>query len=581
MNRLWRGVSRSLQRSVQVTKLPRRFYAEEAVQREQMQFDVVIVGAGPAGLSAAIKIKQMQEKMGKEVSVCVVEKGSEPGAHILSGACFDPIALDELIPDWKEKGAPVKQPVTKDQFLYLTEKLAIPSVTLPSLDAHGCYVISLSKVVRWLAERAQEMGVEIIPGFAAAEPLYNLDGSIRGVQIGDMGVGKGGEKKESYTPGVELLGKQTIFCEGCRGSITQKLYANKNFNLYAKAQAQTYALGIKEVWIVQPEKHQPGLVLHTGGWPLTADAFGGSFLYHDVDNRVYVGFVVGLDYHNPWLSIYDEFQRFKTHPAIRRTFEGGECIAYGARTITEGGLQCLPKLTMPGAMIAGDNGGTLIAARIKGVHTAMKAGMLAGEAVMNKIDAVMNAQTGIELTNYTDLFKQSWLYQEMYKYRNFRPAVNNYGFYIGSCIIALDQFIFRGNMPFTMKFAHEGDHKALKPASQCKKIDYPKYDNKITFDLLTNLIRSGTSHEEDQPVHLHIKDLAGMKTDNFDKFAGPEGRFCPAKVYEWLEDDKGKTYLQINASNCLHCKACSIKDYGQRIDWRVPQGGGGPQYQEL
>jgi electron-transferring-flavoprotein dehydrogenase len=396
-----------------------------------------------------------------------------------------------------------------------------------------------------------------------------------------MGISKEGHEKDSYAPGVELLGKQTIFAEGCRGSITQKLYANKHFNLYANAQAQTYALGIKEVWIVDPAKHQPGLVLHTGGWPLQSDSFGGSFMYHDVENRVYVGFVVGLDYSNPYLSIYDEFQRFKTHPAIKPTFEGGECIAYGARTITEGGLQCLPKLTMPGALLAGDNAGTLVAARIKGVHTAMKAGMLAAEAIMNKIEAVQTSQTGIELTNYTDLFKESWLYKEMYKYRNFRPAVNNYGFYIGSCIIAFDQFIARGKLPFTMKFAHEGDNHSLKLASQSKKIEYPKYDNKITFDLLTNLIRSGTSHEEDQPCHLVIKDMKGMLHDNYEKYAGPEGRFCPAKVYEWLDDEHGKPYLQLSPANCLHCKACSIKDYGQRIEWRVPQGGGGPQYAEL
>lgn len=556
-------------------------YSEEAVQRDQMEFDVCIVGAGPAGLSAAIRLKQLAEKSGKEINVCVVEKGSEPGAHILSGCCFDPIALNELIPEWKEKGAPIHQPVTKDAFLYLTKSLAIPSVLLPSMDAHGCYVISLSKVVRWMAEQATEMGIEIFSGFAAAAPLYNIDGSVKGVQIGDMGISKEGHKKDSYAPGVELIAKQTIFAEGCRGSITQKLYANKQFDLYAKAQQQTYALGIKEVWIVDPAKHQPGLVLHTGGWPLTADAFGGSFLYHDVENRVYVGFVVGLDYHNPWLSIYDEFQRFKTHPAIRPTFEGGECIAYGARTITEGGLQCLPKLSMPGALLAGDNAGTLIAARIKGVHTAMKAGMLAAEAIMEKYDKVKETQTGVDLTNYGDNLKKSWLHQEMYKYRNFRPAVNNYGFYIGSCIIAFDQFIARGKLPFTMKFAHEGDHISMKPASQCQKIEYPKYDNKITFDLLTNLIRSGTAHEEDQPCHLHIDDMKGMKTDNWDKFAGPEGRFCPAKVYEWLPNDKGEIYLQRSPANCLHCKACSIKDFGQRIDWRVPQGGGGPQYAEL
>eukprot|EP00996_Jenningsia_fusiforme_P001039 NODE_1949_length_1346_cov_199.217425_g1766_i0.p1 GENE.NODE_1949_length_1346_cov_199.217425_g1766_i0~~NODE_1949_length_1346_cov_199.217425_g1766_i0.p1 ORF type:complete len:426 (+),score=76.96 NODE_1949_length_1346_cov_199.217425_g1766_i0:89-1279(+) len=396
-----------------------------------------------------------------------------------------------------------------------------------------------------------------------------------------MGVSKEGEKRDAYTPGVELVGKQTIFAEGCRGSCTQTLLSNQAFGLTEDCQMQTYALGIKEIWEVDPKKHKPGLVLHTGGWPLDTDAFGGSFLYHIDGNKVHLGFVVGLDYSNPYLSIYDEFQRWKTHPAIRTTLEGGQCIAYGARTITEGGLQCLPKLHMPGAMLAGDCAGTLVAARIKGVHTAMKVGMMAAETVMDNLEKIQESDVGVDLKEYGNTFRNSWVYEEMHKYRNFRPAVNNYGFHVGSALIAFDQFIARGKLPFTLKFKHEGDHLALKPASQSKKIEYPKYDGKITFDLLSNLIKSGTWHNEDQPVHLHVEDREGMKKENFEKFAGPEGRFCPAKVYEWLQDDKGNDYLQINASNCLHCKACSIKDPGQRIEWRVPEGGGGPAYAEM
>lgn len=561
----------------------RRFCS--AIERDVMPYDVLVVGAGPAGLCSAIRIKQLEEKSGREVSVCVVEKGGEPGAHILSGCCFDPRAMDELFPDWKNENTPIRQPVTGDKFMFLTKSFGMQTPLLPSMDAHGCYVISLSELTRWLAEKAEEMGVEIYSGFAASEALYHPNGSIKGIQTGDMGIGRDGKETSNFTPGVELHAKQTIFSEGCRGSVTQQLYTNTDFNLMADCQEQTYALGVKEVWQVDPSQAQPGLVVHTGGWPLETDAFGGSFLYHAEDCKVYVGFVVGLDYTNPYLSIYEEFQRFKTHPAIKPTFEGGECISYGARTITEGGLQCLPKLTMPGGMLAGDSAGFLITARIKGAHTAMKSGMLAAEAIMDQIDEVLDGpeDSTIELTSYTASFRKSWLYEEMYKYRNFRPAVNNYGFHIGSAIVAFDQWIARGRLPFTMKFKHEGDHKSLKLASKSKKIEYPKPDGKITFDLLSNLIKSGTSHHEDQPIHLHVEptDMPAMKANNFEKFDGPEGRFCPAKVYEWLEDENGETNLSISAGNCLHCKACSIKDYGQLIDWRVPEGGGGPAYADM
>jgi electron-transferring-flavoprotein dehydrogenase len=560
-----------------------KFYSTPAeIERDVLEYDVVIVGAGPAGLSAAIRLKQLEQQMGREVNVVVLEKGSEAGAHILSGCCFDPKALDELFPDWRNEDSPVKQPVTKDKFLYLTEKMAIPTPLLPSLHADGCYVISLSLLTRWLAERATDMGVEIYAGFPAAEPLYDDKGAVRGVLTGDMGIGKDGQPKDSFTPGVEVVGKQTIFSEGCRGSCTKKLMSK--FDLNKDAQEQTYALGVKELWSIDPSKAEPGLVLHTGGWPLGTDSFGGSFLYHAEGNKVHAGFVVGLDYQNPYLSIYEEFQRWKTHPAIAPTFEGGEVISYGARTITEGGLQCLPKLHMPGAMLAGDSAGTLIAARIKGAHTAMKMGMLSAEAIAQKADEIFEeGAEQMDLQNFDRKFKASWVHEELYKYRNFRPAVNNYGFYIGSAIAGFDQFIARGNLPFTLKFAHSGDHKSCKPAAQAQKIEYPKGDGKLTFDLLSNLILSGTNHEEDQPVHLHVKPetLKDMKRENFETFAGPEGRYCPARVYEWLENENGETYLQINASNCLHCKACSIKDYGQRIEWRVPEGGGGPQYTEM
>jgi electron-transferring-flavoprotein dehydrogenase len=537
--------------------------------RESMQYDVVIVGAGPAGLAAAIRVKQLAA----DISVCVLEKGSEVGAHILSGAVMDPRAMAELFPDWKEKGAPLNTAVTKDRFLFLKESAFIetPSFLLPAcFQNHGNYVVSLANVTRWLGQQAEAAGVEIFPGFAAQEILYEGN-VVKGVATGDMGIGKNGEKTGSYQPGMELHGKYTFFAEGCRGHLARQLEAK--FNL--RNTPQVYGIGLKELWDVKPEKHQAGLVMHTAGWPLDTATYGGSFLYHQENNQVAVGFVVGLGYSNPYLSPYEEFQRFKTHPEIRKVFEGGKRVAYGARAISAGGLQSLPKLVFPGGALIGDDAGFLNASRIKGSHAAIKSGMLAAEAAVAALGAGRAAD---ELSAYPEAFRASWLYEELHKARNFKPWMSK-GLYLGTMMVGIDQVLFRGKAPWTLQHAH-ADHETLKPKSESQPIQYPKPDGVLTFDRLTDLSFSNTNHGEDQPPHLTLKDKTVPVTVNFDKYAGPESRYCPAGVYEFV-DVETKPRLQINAQNCVHCKTCDIKDPLQNIVWIAPEGGGGPNYPNM
>jgi electron-transferring-flavoprotein dehydrogenase len=538
--------------------------------RESMQYDIVIVGAGPAGLAAAIRAKQVSP----DVSVCVLEKGSEVGAHILSGAVMDPRALGELIADWKEKGAPLNAPVTRDRFLFLGAKGAFetPAFLLPAcFQNHGNYVVSLGNVCRWLAKEAEALGVEIFPGFAAAEVLYEGD-KVKGVATGDLGIDRKGEKTDAYQPGMELHGKYTFFAEGCRGQLGKLLEAK--YRLREGADPQVYGIGLKELWEVKPESHEAGLVVHTAGWPLASDTYGGSFLYHMENRQVAVGFVVGLAYQNPYLSPYEEFQRFKTHPAIRGTFEGGKRISYGARAITAGGLQSLPKLVFPGGALIGDDAGFLNASRIKGSHCAIKSGMLAAEAAC---EALKSGRAGDELAAYPAAFKQSWLYDELYRARNFKPWMSK-GLYTGTVMVGIDQVLFRGRAPWTLRHGH-ADHEMLKPKSQAQPIAYPKPDGKLTFDRLSSVFISNTNHNEDQPIHLRLKDPA-LALRNLEEFAGPEQRYCPAGVYEFV-DVETKPRLQINAQNCVHCKTCDIKDPFQNIVWVAPEGGGGPNYPNM
>jgi len=537
--------------------------------RESMQYDVVVVGAGPAGLAAAIRIKQLDAS----VSVCVLEKGSEVGAHILSGAVMDPIALNELIPDWKAKGAPLKTPVTEDRFLFLTEtsSLRTPSWALPAcFQNHGNYIVSLANVTRWLGQQAEAAGVEIFPGFAATEVLYEGD-KIRGVATGDMGIGKKGEKTAAYQPGMELHGKYTFFAEGCRGQLGRQL--EERYKL--RKTPQVYGIGLKELWDVKPEKHQAGLVMHTAGWPLDANTYGGSFVYHQENNQVAVGYVVGLGYSNPYLSPYEEFQRFKTHPRIRTFLEGGKRVAYGARAIAAGGLQSLPKLVFPGGALIGDNAGFLNASRIKGSHAAIKSGMLAAEAAIAALKAGRSAD---ELTAYPEAFRASWLHEELHKARNFKPWMSK-GLYLGTMMVGIDQVVFRGKAPWTLSHDH-ADHETLKNKDASEKIQYPKPDGILTFDRLTDLSFSNTNHGEDQPAHLTLKDPSIPVNVNLEKYAGPEQRYCPAGVYEFV-DVETKPRLQINAQNCVHCKTCDIKDPTQNIVWVAPEGGGGPNYPNM
>lgn len=548
----------------------------DTLERESMQYDVVIVGAGPSGLSAAIRLKQLAAKQQREISVCVVDKGSEVGAHIISGAVIDPRSLSELIENWQDKDAPLSCAVKQDSLLFLTEKKAYRLPTPASFNNQGNYTISLGVFCRWLAQQAEELGVEIYPGFAATEILYHADGSVRGIATGDMGVQRDGTPGDQYQQGMALLAQQTIFAEGCRGSLTKVLM--QQFDLRRDCQHQTYGIGIKELWEIAPEKSKPGTVIHTIGWPLDQKTYGGSFLYHLNDNKVAVGFVIGLDYQNPYLSPYAEMQRYKTHPAIRATLEGGKRIAYGARALSEGGLQSLPKLTFPGGVLVGDTAGFLNVPRIKGIHAAMKSGMLAAEAVADVLSEEASESSNAEAVNYTSLFRNSWLFSELNKVRNVRPAFK-WGLLGGLVYGALEEYVFKGKAPWTLRH-QRADYASLRPAQDCQKIDYPKPDGKLTFDRMSSVFLAGISHAENQPVHLRLHNPELAISVNYQKFASPETRYCPAGVYEIIEE-AGEPQLQINAQNCVHCKTCDIKDPEQNIDWVCPEGGSGPNYADM
>ena len=538
--------------------------------REIMEYDVVVVGAGPSGLSAAIKLKQLTKEANKDLSVCVIEKGSEVGAHIVSGAVIETKALDELIPDWKSKNSPLKTEAKDDKFLYLTETKSYQLPTPPQMHNKGNYIISLSDFTKWLAQQAEELEVEIYPGFAASEVLFDEKNKVLGVATCDMGRLKDGSEGPNFERGIELRAKQTIFSEGCRGHLGKILM--EKYNLNSDNSPQTYGIGIKELWEVTPENSKPGSIMHTTGWPLDNDTYGGSFLYHLDNNKISIGFVVGLDYKNPYLSPYLEFQRFKHHPAIKKLLEGGRRINYGARALNEGGVQSLPKLTFPGGMLTGCEAGFLNVPKIKGTHLAMKSGMIAAQSIFENIDK------NDEILEYESSIKKSWLWTELYKVRNIRPSFK-WGFWKAIFYSAIDTYIFRGNAPWTIDH-HGTDHESLGNKLDYKEINYPKPDNVISFDRLTNVSFSGTNHEENQPCHLQLKDEEVPINTNFELYDNPETRYCPAGVYEIVLNDN-KPKLQINAQNCVHCKTCDIKDPTQNINWVTPQGGGGPNYQGM
>lgn len=548
------------------------------MERESMEFDVLIVGGGPAGLAAAIRLKQCAEEKGMELNVCVIEKGAEIGAHILAGSVLDPISLRELLPDFEERGCPLSAPVSEDRVVFLsaTKSFTTPNFALPNcFHNHGNYVVRLGHFTKWLGEQAEAAGVEIYPGFAGSEILYDENGAVKGVATGDMGLNRDGTPGPNHQPGMELHAKYTFFAEGCRGQLGRELM--EHFNLRRDCDPQVYGIGVKELWEV-PEghpEHKPGLAIHTAGWPLDVNTYGGSSMYHFKENLVSVGFVVGLNYQNPYISPFEELQRYKTHPYIRRFLEGGKRIAYGARAISAGSIQSLPKTIFPGGVLIGDNAGFLNAARLKGTHTCMKSGMLAAEAAFQ---AIVDGRSRDELTAFPEAFRASWAYNELYKTRNFKPYLKK-GLILGSLLFGVDQKLFSGRLPWTWR--NTADHEALQPASQHKPIDYPKPDGVLTFDRLSSVFLSNTNHEENQPCHLKLKDPAVALKINLEQYDSPEQRYCPAGVYEIVRAEGAEPRLQINAQNCLHCKTCDIKDPTQNIVWTAPQGGEGPLYQGM